>query len=36
MLGIPPIQKQGGYKFLSKGVQYGTKIGRDFPIRMYG
>ena len=32
MLGIP-IQKQGGYTILSKGVQYGTKIGEGFSYK---
>ena len=33
MLGIPPIQKQGDTQFLSKGVQYGTKIGEWFSYK---
>ena len=32
MLGIP-IQKQGDTQFLSKGVQYGTKIGEGFSYK---
>ena len=27
MLGIPPFRNKGDTQFLSKGVQYGTKIG---------
>ena len=36
-VGDPPhSETRGIHNFLSKGVQYGTKKGRDFPIRMCG
>ena len=33
MLGIPHSETRGIHNFLSKGVQYGTKIGEGFSYK---